>query len=195
MYSVKSAAGAFAAAILLGTVGASAADLDHDRYSRSSDRYSSAYEDKRYRDIYGPAPTYAPPPHYAPPPRYYRTEPVPGYTPPGYVYRGRDDDADTYDHGARRHYVRPYDRYSDTDRCLARDDIRRRLSSEGWRDFRDVELRGDIVRVEARRRGESYVLKVDRCTGDVVGARPVEDTYGRPYAFEPGPDRMRRPYY
>ena len=194
MYAFKSAAaGAFAAALWVAASSASAADLEYDRYSRSSDRYSSAYEDKRYRDIYGPAPTYAPPSYDSPPPRYYKVEPTPGYIPPGYVYRDRDDDVD--EPIAPPHYGRSYDRYGYNGRCLAHDDIRRRLVSEGWREFRDIELRGDLVRIEARRRGEYFRLKIDRCTGDVVHARPLDHAYRGPFAHEPGHDRPRRPYY
>ena len=44
------AAGAFAAALVAGVIPAFAADLDYGR--APTDRYSSAYEDPRYRDLY-----------------------------------------------------------------------------------------------------------------------------------------------
>jgi len=189
------AAGAFAAALIVGATSASAADFDEDRYSRShySDRYSSAYEDQRYRDIYGPAPSYARP-FYAPP-KYYKTEPAPYVLPPAYVHRGRPYDYDGAEFLEDPRIGRPADRHVYRESCLPREEIRRRLLDEGWREFRDVAVRGNIAKVQARRRGEFYMLKIDRCTGDVVDARLFDGADRGPYAFEPGPYRTHRPYY
>lgn len=175
------AAGVFAAALMAGTAGAFAADLDYGRVP--IDRHS-AYEDPRYRDIYGPPPVAVVP---APPPRYYSTAPVPPI-PPAYVYRDRDYD---------RHYRdRDFGRYDD-DRvaagCLPRDEIRRRLVNDGWREFRDLELRGDVARIRARRpSGDLYTLRIDRCSGEVVGTELLERGAG-PYAYDDRP--APRPYY
>ncbi len=186
------AAGALAASVVLGVTGAVAADLEYDRYPSGYKRHS-AYEDSRYRDIYGPAPA----PHRAAP-RYYTAEPIP-VLPPAYVYRERSRDHDD-DDLQPRHYAPTYRRDTQRDddtryrmACVPREDIKRRLSDEGWRDFQDVELRGGVARIEARRRGEFYVLNVDRCSGDIVNAQKLGRSDGGSYAYEQ--DRPRRPYY
>ncbi len=159
------AAGAFAAALVAGVSAASAADLDYGR--APTDRYSSAYEDPRYRDLYAPEP---PPQRYG----YAPSHPVP----PAYVYRDS-----------------PY-RYGEADRrgCLPREAIRERLLSEGWRDFRDLDLRGGVARVHARRpNGELYALKVDRCSGEIINTQFIGRGGIGPYAYDDVPPR--RPYY
>lgn len=59
--------------------------------------------------------------------------------------------------------------------CLPRSEIKRRLHSEGWTDLRPIDRDGPIVGVRARRSysGRQFVLDVDRCTGDIVYARPA----------------------
>ena len=160
---------AFTAAVLAGTFSANAADLDYGR--APADRYSEAYEDPRYRDLYAPEP----PRRYSAAPRY---EPRydPGYpVPPGNVYR----DNPAYRYGSSN--------------CLPREAVRERLLSEGWRQFQDVELRGNAARIDARRpNGDLYAHNVDRCSGEIVGSRLIERGGARPYAYEDGP---RRPYY
>ncbi|MEQ1615140.1 MAG: hypothetical protein ABL904_20515, partial [Hyphomicrobiaceae bacterium] len=154
------------AALTAQTLSSGAADI-YDRYgSRSS---SSAYEDPRYADIYTIP---APPPRYAAPaPRYERP----------YAY---DDDAPPP--RDRHGYLRPIDppRYrSAQPACLPHQEIRRTLMDDGWRDFRDLEFRGDIAVVHARRpNGQPYALKIDRCSGDIVRARPLGDR-PVPYAY------------
>lgn len=186
MHALTLAAGALAAALMVGGTSAQAADLDYGRVP--TDRYS-AYDDPRYRDIYGPPPGAVVP--YQPPPRYYSTAPVP----PAPVYRDRD-----YDRYAdpRDRYADPRDRYDryDDDRtaagCLPREEIRRRLVNDGWRDFRDLELRGDVARIRARRpSGDLYALRVERCTGEIVASELIERGAG-PFAYD---DRPTRPYY
>ena len=51
MKATMLAAGICAAVVSAGATIARAADLD---YGRVPDRYSGAYEDPRYRDLYGP---------------------------------------------------------------------------------------------------------------------------------------------
>lgn len=182
MHAWTLAAGAVAAVLMVGAQSARAADLDYGRVP--VDRYS-AYEDPRYRAIYGPPPiAVAPPPPIAP--RYYSTAPAPAPVPPGYVYRDRDP---YYDRPAR-------DRFFEDDRvaagCVARDEIRRRLVDDGWREFRDLELRGDVARIRARRpNGDHYALRIERCTGEIVASELIERA-PVPYAYE---DRPARPYY
>ena len=191
MKTLTLVAGALAAALFGGVTGAVAADFDRDR-TPSDDRRRSAYEEPRYRDSYGPAHV----PHRAAP-RYYTAEPEP-LLPPAYVYRERSRDRDDDDDD--RGYA-PYDRRGasrDDDprtrtACVSRDEIKGRLVDDGWRNFQDIELRGGIARIEARRRGETYVLKVDRCSGDIVDARRLGRPDGGSFAYDQ--DRPRRPYY
>ncbi len=159
---------AVATALTVGTMAARAADLDYGRLP--SDRYSDAYEDPRYRDLYAPEPPrrYSAAPQYEP--GYDRGHPVP----PGSVYRDAPP------------------RYGQTG-CLPREAVRERLLGEGWRDFQGLGLRGSVARIEARRpNGDRYALNVDRCSGDIVGSRLIERVGARPYAYDDG---QRRPYY
>ena len=167
------AAGVFAAAVVAGAAGTRAADLDYGRVP--TDRTSEAYEDPRYRDLYAPEP----PRRYGTAP-YYQPRYQPGYSPghpvpPGYVYR---DNA-------------PY-RYGQNG-CAPREAIRERLLSEGWGNFQDLELRGDVARINARRpNGDLYSLQVDRCSGEIVNSRLIARGGVGPYAYDDGP---RRPNY
>ena len=184
------AASALAAAFVVGVSGAVAADLEHDRPPNGYKRHST-YEDSRYRDSYRPEPI----PHRAGP-RYYTAEPVP-LLPPAYVYgeraRDRDDDDDrAYAPFDRRGARRDDDTRTHT-ACVSREEIKDRLLDEGWRDFQNIELRGGMARIEARRRSDVYVLKVDRCSGDIVNAKRLDRSDGGSYAYEQ--DRPRRPYY
>ena len=162
-----------AAALTGGAPMAMAADLDYG--PAPSDRYSSAYEDPRYRELYGAAPVYRGPP----PP-----------VPPAYVYPENEP--------------RGYRRYSEVDRddfrhrqgCLPRSEIKNRLINEGWRDFHDLDLRPGVALLRARRpNGDLYDLKVDRCNGEIVRADVVERGRHVPYAYDSGPRRYERPYY
>lgn len=179
------AAGALAAVLAIGVSSAGGADLDYDRYPGG----------KRYSGYDEPAPI-----PYRSGTRIYTTEPV-TVVPPAYVYRERARDLDDDDGRGPRAHI-PSDRrayYRDDDPryravCVPRDEIKRRLLDEGWRDFTDFELRGGVARVEARRRGDIYVLKVDRCSGDIVDARRLGRSLDRSFAYDE-PDRPRRPYY
>ncbi|MFA5899621.1 MAG: hypothetical protein WC829_10960 [Hyphomicrobium sp.] len=77
--------------------------------------------------------------------------------------------------------------------CIPREAARDRLRDAGWYGFHAVEPRGRVVLVKARRpSGRLYDLTIDRCSGEVVDARPI---YGRrlgPYAL--GPRRHWAPY-
>lgn len=168
------ATGAFAALTLAASAPAIAADLGYGY----PDRYRSAYEDSRYRDIFGE------------PRRHDR-------------YAHEEDDleerADAY------HDREVYDdkrivtrrRYSYAAplvaQCAPRAEIRDRLLREGWHDFEEIDVRHRVAIVEARRpNGLPYRLKIDRCSGDIVSARPLAPVYGGPYAFRP---RRFEPYY
>lgn len=164
-------AAALVTAVAAGVPAAHAADLD-DGYT---DRYSSPYDDPRYRDLYGAPSRYTERDEYK-----ERTYPVP----PDTVYR------DEYRRGPPR-YVEDR-RFSEG--CLARHEIRRRLQGDGWADFHDLELRGATAAVRARRpNGDLYDLRVDTCTGAIVHARLFDRYVPGPYAY--GPRRWARPYY
>lgn len=79
----------------------------------------------------------------------------------------------------------PYDRYGDRDDdrdrharvpdCVPREVVRRRLHADGWSDFEMPDPRGAFVVVDARRpSGRLFSLRIDRCSGEVVLARPLE---------------------
>ena len=149
-----------------------AADLDE---GPPPDRYG-AYEDPRYTDMYARP---QPPPAYLPPPRYAPVH-------PGYVHRDYGDDYDRDD------YRRPYAYSTPPDygrACTPREVIRERLLREGWHHFRDAEERGEFATIIARRPdGQPFALTVDRCSGELVNARPLGEhghfAYGprdRPY--------------
>jgi hypothetical protein len=197
MHSIALAAGVLAAALVVGGASARAADLDYDQGPR--DRLSSAYEDPRYRDLYGPEPG----PHPVKPP-HYAYDPVPPRVPPAYVYREPDRDRGRYRPSPEERHADPRDyrpeyRYRDEPRrygetCVPRDEIRRRLVDGGWREFRDLELRGDLASVHARRpSGDLYELRIDRCTGEVADTRLLDRADPGPYASQDRRDR--RPYY
>lgn len=171
-------AGLLAAALAAGAAPARAADLDYGRIP--TDRYSSAYEDPRYRDLYADPPrAYS----HAPAP-YYRGEPPPP-VPPAYVYR----DPPPY-----RYSEAPPSDWRYRNGCVPREEIKRRLVNEGWGDFQDLELLGNVARVNARRpSGDLFALKVDRCTGDIVGSRLIARGGHGPYAYDNG-SRWSRPY-
>ncbi len=157
--------------------GAQAADL-YD--APPPDRYGSAYDDPRYADIY----KYPPPRPYAAPPRAYERYAEPPI-PRERVYR---EDERYYEPkylpGPRRYsYAEPPRGYAD--RCVPREVVKDRLLRAGWHDFHDGDVQGDIATVRARRpSGRLFALAIDRCSGEIVSAEPLE-----PRRF--GPIRLR----
>ncbi len=86
---------------------------------------------------------------------------------------------------------------------MPRAEIKHRLLRQGWHDFHDPDLRGDLASVRARRpSGRLFDLTIDRCSGEIVSARPLEPRpygpYARPYGpyayGGPPPRRWERPY-
>ena len=164
MKALPLAATVLAAALLLGARPGAAADLDYDGVP-PPDRYGSAYEDPRYRDLYAPEPR----------------PPVPA--PPAPVYRDRFTEWG------------PRPDWRSAEGCLPRREITQRLVDEGWRDFHDLDLSREAARVSARRpNGDLFRLKVDRCNGEVVRADLIDRHDPGPYAWRDGP-RRDRPYY
>jgi hypothetical protein len=69
-------------------------------------------------------------------------------------------------------------------RCVPRELARDRLRDAGWYDFHALERREDVVLVKARRdEGRLYDLTIDRCSGEVVDARPIHRRGLGPYAW------------
>jgi hypothetical protein len=175
------AAGLLAAAT---TTGAQAADL-YD--GPPPDRYGSAYEDPRYADIYkypGPAPYAVPQPRPYPGP--YAGLPIPReriYRDEGYGYdRGYDDGPRRYSH------VDPRPSYGG--HCVPREVVKDRLLRQGWHDFHHGNVQGDIATVHARRpSGRLFALAIERCSGEIVSAHPLEPRRFGPYAYGPPPPR------
>ena len=170
------------ASLAWGGSAARAADLDYGDAPRQ--HYGAAYDDPRYADIYGRShgpsysPRYAPHAEYVPVPR----EPV-------YRDRAYDDDR----HGERYSEALPPS-YGHRTGCVPRQQIRHQLERQGWSGFFAAEPRGDIAALKARRPdGRVFALRIDRCTGEIVDARPVAPQGYGPYAN--APRRYERNYY
>lgn len=170
------ATGALAALTLAGSAPAIAADLGYGY--PPSDRYRSAYEDTRYRDIFGqPA---------RPADRYADEDDQ-------VEERAQVYDREVYDD--KRIITRQRYTYTEplVSQCAPRAEIRDRLLRDGWSDFEELDVRNRVAVVTARRpNGLPYRLKIDRCSGDVVSAQPMAPVYGGPYAFR---ERRYDPYY
>ena len=170
------ATGALAVLTLAGSAPAIAADLGYGY--PPSDRYRSAYEDTRYRDIFGqPA---------RPVDRYADEEDE-------VEERAQVYDREVYDD--KRIITRQRYTYTEplVSQCAPRAEIRDRLLRDGWHDVQELDVRNRVAVVEARRpNGLPYRLKIDRCSGDIVSASPLAPVYGGPYAFRP---RRFDPYY
>jgi hypothetical protein len=177
------ATGALAALTLMGSAPAIAADLGYGY--PLTDRYKSAYEDKRYRDIFGP------PPHTARAPYVEEDDDIVDHDVDHDRQRiGTYHDREVYDD--KRIITRRRYSYAEpaAPACAPRAEIRHRLLSEGWHDFAELDVRHRVAIVEARRpNGLPYRLKIDRCSGDIVSAEPLAPV---PYAYRP---RRFGPYY
>ena len=142
------------------------------------DRYGSAYEDPRYADLYGRQP---PRPRADPYRPLYEEPPLPRER----VYR-----EDERDYGRR---------YSSRTGCPSKDEISRALELDGWRAFRNAQvIDREIATVDAQRpNGRPFRLRVDRCSGTVISARPLDgpvySEYDRYGAYAEG-RRGYRPY-
>jgi hypothetical protein len=171
------------------TTGARAADLDE---GPPPDRYGSAYDDPRYADIY----KYPRGPIGVPPPGAYggpysgpyaaAPPPYPGPVPRERVYRDEDEGPGAYPGPRRYSYAEPTPPYAG--RCAPRELVKQQLYRDGWRDFHDGDARGGVATVRARRpSGRLFELTLDRCSGQVVRAEPLEGRASGPYAAGPYP--------
>jgi hypothetical protein len=147
-----------------------AADLDGDAYAPYDE---PGYADDGYDDDAPP-----PPARYGAAPRdSYGSD----YDGPGSIKDGYPVPVPAPGPAARR--AAPVERYDARPierarpryaACLEPHQIRRHLRRGGWRDIRPMGGDGDIVHIRARRFDSSSVfrLRVARCTGEVLAARP-----------------------
>ena len=158
------AAFAVAAPLLLSTVlslPASAADL------------GSPYDDPRYGDAYG-----------QPYDRDYGNLP-PDFEPAGPPpARDRYLDRDADDFGGPPRRWSRFDEGRFGRDCVPRRVIHARLRDDGWYDFRNLDIRGSVAVVTARSpSGRRFDLTVNRCSGDIVDAHPLQGRRDRDYAY------------
>lgn len=160
-----------------------AADLDGEAYVEPpyDDRYDygrydggrySSHDGDRYEDRYGEAP---------PPDR--------DQEPYGEPRRGSIKDGYPVPVPPPRYGERPPLPERDY-ACLDRWQIKRQLRDDGWAGIRPMGGDGAVVYLRARRfeSGRVFNLRVDRCSGDVLAARPE---YLRSFAFRDRPWRDR----
>ena len=88
----------------------------------------------------------------------------------------------------------PSSKYSDLPphkgSCVRSEHVRDRLTGMGWRDFHSGKaVSPTTVTLRARRpSGRLFELRLDRCSGEILVARPLELRPLRPYDYK-GPDR------
>jgi hypothetical protein len=170
-------------AIAAGLSSARAADLPYE------ERSGSAYEDPRYADMYGREPSrpktytyrYDAPPS-PPPVEYGFRAPVPRervYRDDSYKDYGRD-----YGQGFGRRDDGHGERYAQKPGCTPKEVVQRELERDGWRGFHDAHaIDRNVGTVKARRpSGRLFELRVERCSGEVLSARPLEPLGYGPYA-------------
>ncbi len=56
--------------------------------------------------------------------------------------------------------------------CMYPREIRRMLRHQGWQGFRIKKLTSGIAVIHSNRHGMPYRLKIDRCTGQILKAKP-----------------------
>jgi hypothetical protein len=171
------------AALVFGLGAASAVAADLDYRAMPNDRFGSAYEDPRYADLYAPAPPRGPIVQHhayghAPIPRepVYQDEPL--------YQREEAPPPRTYG------YQPQAPRYSEQRDCISPRAAERALANDGWREFANLTLRGPTAIINARRPdGRPFELQLDRCSGELVKARPLDQRpHASPYASPYGPN-------
>lgn len=112
--------------------------------------------------------------------------------PPPSHYDEDDDDDDGPPYAKKHADVPPY-----KGSCVRSEQVRDRLTSLGWRDFHSGKaINQTTVMLRARRRsGRLFELHLDRCSGEILAARPLEFSpnagkhhdgpYGRPWRWAP----------
>jgi hypothetical protein len=150
-----------------------AADIDGVPPPPGSGPYYGGPYGGPYSGPYGGDPRYTP---QRPPPQSYDDD--------------DDDDRDDrapprrYSYAPPRHQAPPPARH-----CVRSEDVRDRLTREGWRDFHDGKPVSDVlVTLRARQpNGRLFELTLQRCTGELLNARALELKPFGPYAY-------RQPY-
>lgn len=148
-------AGLLAAIAIAAATGqqASAADLYGEQYYPGAERYvdeepyPAAPHAYRPRDL-----------HEDPPIRYTDRHAPYGNSAPG--------------GGHYQDYSPGYDRRADA--CLPRWKVRNQLRRDGWVDLQPIDRNEGVVSLRARREetGRVFLLRVDRCSGEIIHARP-----------------------
>ena len=171
------AAIAFAAMTFAAGPKSLAADLYGENYYPPQD--AEPYDDQRYVE----GDRYPPPrgPYEQGPAqfdnRYVGPEQGDRYVDRDGPYEGRDDYP--YRGSLKDGFVPPPPRFADRSygrdgNCLARWQVRSRLRDEGWVDLQPLDRYRDTTVLRARRAesGRVFTLRVDRCSGTIVDARP-----------------------
>jgi hypothetical protein len=151
-----------------------------------------------------------PPKSYMPPPGYHDDEddgPPPyskKYSYEGPPYKKYGDKYEKYDDDDEDDGP-PSKKYSDLPpykgSCVRSEQVRDRLTSLGWGDFHAGKaLSPTTVKLRARRpTGRLFELRLDRCSGVILEARPVELSPLRPYySYKQPPEhgyKQRPPYW
>jgi hypothetical protein len=142
-----------------------------------------------------------PPPNSGPYGGYYYDGPrYPKAPPPSYYDDDDDDDdrfqgpppASKYSHVPPPKYAAPPPKFGAPPpgkACVRSEQVRERLTGQGWRDFHDGQTVGQsLVTLRARQpNGRLFELTLHRCTGELVEARPLQLRPLGPYAY-------RQPY-
>jgi hypothetical protein len=157
---------------------------------------AAAVSPARAADIDG-----VPPPPNSGPYGYYYDDPRYPKAPPPSYYDDDDDDDDRfrgppparkYSHVPPPKYAVPPPKYGAPPpgkTCVRSEQVRERLTSQGWHDFHDGQPVGQsLATMRARRpNGQLFELTLHRCTGEIVEARPLQLRPFGPYAY-------RQPY-
>lgn len=181
----------FAVAVASPISRASAADLDGEAYA------DPPYDESYNGDTYPEDDRYEAPGRYSGAPAAdeygYRdahsgrggAEPMPGSIKDGYpvpMPAPRASAPPPEPYYAERRPAR-VERYG---ACLDRWEIKRRLRREGWTALQPIGGGDGIVRFYARRFDSSsdFRLRVDRCSGDVIAARPDTRRFARDWRWQ-----------
>jgi hypothetical protein len=173
-------------------------------------QYGAPYEDPRYAPQDDDAPFYDDddddgPDQDMPRPRNYSDDGPPpsnkySRAPPRYSAPPPDDD-DGRDYGTPPpgKYSKAPPRYAAPlpgKACARSEQVRERLTREGWRDFHAGQPVNDaVVTLRARRpNGRLFELTLDRCSGELVEARPLQLRPFGPFAFQQPYGPYRRPW-
>lgn len=74
--------------------------------------------------------------------------------------------------------------FANDNHCMSRWRVRTKLFSRGWMPIRVLDRRRRLVKIQAiRYNGTRFILHIDRCTGNIIRARPLPGRWwGKRYA-------------